>query len=95
MAVSEERGRGFEQLLLQLESNDSQNNNNRTRQRYLELNHFPLRATIYVNLNTDLPRLVGNIFFFRNSTKCLQNEPEICGHFCGSLCFITVFFVLK
>ena len=38
MTVSEERGRGFEELLLQLESNDSQNNNNRTKQRYLKLN---------------------------------------------------------
>ena len=71
MAVSEERGRGFEQLLLQLESNDSQNNNNRTRQRYLKLNHFPLRATIYVNLNTDLPGLVGNIFFFQKLDEML------------------------
>ena len=53
MTVSEERGRGFEELLLQLESNDSQNNNNRTKQRYLKLNHFPLRATIYGNLNRD------------------------------------------
>ena len=34
MAVSEERGRGFEELLLKLESNDSQNNDNRTRQRF-------------------------------------------------------------
>ena len=76
MAVSEERGRGFEQLLLQLESNDSQNNNNRTRQRYLELNHFPLKATIYVNLNTDLPRLVGNIFFSETRRNACKMNPK-------------------
>ena len=51
MAVSEERGRGFEELLLKLEGNDSQNNDNWTRQRYLKLNHFPVRATNNVNLN--------------------------------------------
>ena len=54
MAVSEERGRGFEELLLKLESNDSQNNDNRTRQRYLKLNHFPVRATNNVNLNQEV-----------------------------------------
>ena len=40
MAVSEERGRVFEELLLKLEGNDSQNNDN-----------FPVRATNNVNLN--------------------------------------------
>ena len=54
MAVSEERGRGFEELLIKLESNDSQNNDKRTRQRYLKLNHFPVRATNYVNLNQEV-----------------------------------------
>ena len=44
MAVSEEIGRGFEELLFQLESNDSQNNSIRTIQRGLELSQ--LRAQL-------------------------------------------------
>lgn len=77
MAVSEERGRGFEELLLKLESNDSQNNDNRTRQRYLKLNHFPVRATNNVNLNQEVYPGFSQLY----SRRFVATQPSLFTNF--------------